>query len=259
MMLIRDWWTLFYLTMKSSFIERGKGKILTRTTIRKQVLFTGFQALSLITIIALFTGILIGMLVYFLYNAPKTKHFTTYFQTLFTELTITTLAPLFISLIIIARSGTAIATELANMRINKEMQLLESLGINIYYFIVFPRIIGMIISMICMTVYFHFFALFTEFSLIKLLNVGIPFEDTLKALTIQNFTQSLLKMFFIGLGVAVISCYFGLSAKKSYTEVPQVTTKGVVNSIIVTFILTMLFTLLFAKIFGLSFTQQRFF
>ena len=164
---------------------------------------------------------------------------------------------LFISLIIIARSGTAIATELANMRINKEIQLLESQGINYYYFLIFPRIIGMVVSMLCLTVYFHFFTLATEFAMIKLLNVGISADDTLRALTLPNFVQALLKMFFIGLSVSVISCYFGLSAKKSYTEVPQVTTKGVVNSIIVAFILSVIFTALFAALFGLSFTEQR--
>ncbi|MCD4656733.1 MAG: ABC transporter permease [Planctomycetes bacterium] len=254
-----NWWTLLYLTIKSVFVEKGKGKILTLSTIRKQVLFTGLQALSLITLIAIFTGILIGTLVYFLNANEATKSFTPYVQTLFTEFTITTLTPLFISLVIIARSGTAIASELATMKINKEVKLLESLGINLYYFVIFPRVVGMMISMLCLTVYYHFFALVTEYTLITILDVNLALNDTLRALTIPNFTQSLLKMFFISISIAIIPAYYGLSAEKSYTEVPQVTTKGVVSSIVVTFILTMLFTVLFAFIFGLSFTQQRIF
>ena len=248
-----------YLTIKSAFVEKGKAKILTLSTIRKQVLFTGYQALSLIGVIGVFTGILIGSLVYFLDATEATKSFAPYVQTLFTELTITTLTPVFISLVIIARSGTAIASELANMKINKEVKLLESLGINLYYFVIFPRVIGMIVSMLSLTVYFLFFALFTEYVIISLLNVNLALTDTIRALTIQNFTQSLLKMFFIGISIAIIPAYYGLSAEKSYTEVPQVTTKGVVSSIIASFILTLFFTVLFAFLFGLSFTQQSIF
>ena len=257
--LVKSWWVLFYLTIKSAFVERKKGKILLRSAIRKQILFTGYQALPVITIIAIFTGVLIGAVIFALYSIEATKNFTPYIQTLFTELTITTFTPLFISLIIIARSGTAIAAEIANMQINKEIKLIESLGINKYYYLILTRIIGMIISLLCLTIYFHFFALFTEYLLIMLLNVKIPLEDTLRALTIQNFSQSLLKMFFIGLSISVISSYFGMSAEKSYTEVPQATTKGVVSSIVVSFILTGFFTVIFALIFGLSFTQQHLF
>ncbi|MCK6599103.1 MAG: ABC transporter permease, partial [Bdellovibrionaceae bacterium] len=52
------------------------------------------------------------------------------------------IGPLLTALVVIARSGTAVSTEVGNMRANREIEALESIGINPLSFIVFPRILG---------------------------------------------------------------------------------------------------------------------
>src|SRR6202020_946151 len=56
------------------------------------------------------------------------------------------IAPLLTALIVIARSGTAVASEIGNMRVNREIEALESMGIHPLGFIVFPRLLGGMVS-----------------------------------------------------------------------------------------------------------------
>ena len=51
-----------------------------------------------------------------------------------------------LALILVGRSGTAIASEIGGMRVNRETDGLASCGINLDYFLVLPRIVGVTIA-----------------------------------------------------------------------------------------------------------------
>jgi phospholipid/cholesterol/gamma-HCH transport system permease protein len=158
------------------------------------------------------------------------------------------LGPLITALIVIARSGTAVASEVGNMRANREIEALESIGINPLSFIVFPRILGGIISVVCLAFYFNVIALIGGFIITKLIQ-DMPFNfyiDSLsRAFAIEDIYIFLLKNTFSGMIIFVVSCFQGLSVKRSPHEVPQVTTVAVVNSIIYVTIFNMTVTALF--------------
>jgi phospholipid/cholesterol/gamma-HCH transport system permease protein len=61
----------------------------------------------------------------------------------------------------------------------------------------------------------------------------------------DDFWIFLLKNGFSGMIIFVVSCYQGLSVKKSPHEVPQVTTQAVVNSIIFVVVFNLMVTALF--------------
>jgi phospholipid/cholesterol/gamma-HCH transport system permease protein len=75
--------------------------------------------------------------------------------------------PLLVALVVIARSGTAVASEIGNMRANREIEALESMGINPLSFIVFPRVLGGVISVLCLAFYFNVLALVGGFLLTR--------------------------------------------------------------------------------------------
>ena len=158
--------------------------------------------------------------------------------------------PLVTALIVIARSGTAVASELGNMRVNREIEALEVMGINPLSYIVFPRLVGGVISVVCLAFYFNAVALFGGFIVARTVNeMSFSFfaESLANAVTIEDVGLFLLKNGFSGVIIFVVSCYQGMLVKQSSHEVPQVTTKAVLNSVIyvVTFnlIVTMLFYL----------------
>jgi phospholipid/cholesterol/gamma-HCH transport system permease protein len=143
--------------------------------------------------------------------------------------------PLLTALVVIARSGTAVSTEVGNMRANREIEALESMGINPLSFIVFPRILGGVISVLCLAFYFIVIAVFGGFIIARFIN-DIPFsfytESVLRAFAKEDVFIFILKNSFSGMIIFVVSCYQGLSVQKSPHEVPQVTTQAVVKSII---------------------------
>ena len=250
----RDVTALVYLAGKASVIERGRGRQLVRRIVRQQILFTGIQALPLITGIAVLTGALLGLLIAVVERHQNLTAFAPFTQTLFTELTVTVIAPLILALTIIARSGTAIATELANMRINREIDALEAMGINLHYFVIFPRLVGMVVSLVCLTVYFNAISVSVELLILTLAGTAMPFADLMRGASFLNFVQAGIKLGIIGVGIAAISCHAGLSARSSYTEVPQVAARGVVGCIRFTwaaiFAISVLFLMWFPPVFA---------
>lgn len=259
-MFAREILRLFGLVIKSYFLERGKGKLLLGDMIAKQVLFTGAHAFRLIGLVAILLGVMVGILIAALSNGGGLlTEFAPLVQRLMIELSSTTLSPLLITLIVIARSGTAIATELGMMRIRQETQIFDALGINIYYFLLYPRIVGMVVSLVCLTIYFNSIFIATHFVVVDFMAIADDvrsLSQVSEAARLTVLIQAVLKTGIIGIGIALISCYFGLSAKRAFTEVPQVATKAVVNCILFSVIANVVIFLIFYMLFGLSFQAQ---
>jgi len=64
------------------------------------------------------------------------------------------LAPLLTAIVVAGRSGTAMATELGNMKVNSEVLALSSLGIDPPRYIVLPRLVASIVSVLVLMIYF---------------------------------------------------------------------------------------------------------
>jgi len=225
-----------YLVLRSFLSETRRGKSFPLRTILLQVYFTGVQALPIIIL----AGLLLGTAVIVelatilpIFGAGR------FVERLAIIVLVRELIPLITALIIIGRSGTAMAAELANMKLNREIELLDSLGVNIDYFMVLPRLVGGIIATVSLVVIFNAAALYGGFLLAQ------PFAASSKSLIFAQFISviyhedvlmSLLKALIFGWVIAIVNCIQGLSVRQSFTEVPQVTTIGVVNSIILCFI-----------------------
>ena len=250
---------LLMVTLKSVWMEWGKGRILVSSTINKQVRFTGVDALPLISLLGMVMGLLSGLVIASLANANVTRPMAPRIQLIFLELLLTTAAPMIITLIVIACSGTAISTELGTMRIRRELEVYDAIGANIYYAVVWPRIIGMIVSLVCLTIYFNFLVVIVQYMAVgALANVESVRNAAQMSGTasLVNLAQAVVKTGVIGLGIAVIACHFGLSARRAFTEIPQVATRGVVNSIIFSVLANLVVFWLFWWLFGFRFLQK---
>ena len=232
-----------YLVFKAFIMETRQNKRLPVRTTSFQVYFTGIQALPIIILSALILGtVVILELATILPSFGAGK----YVERLSVIVMARELIPIMTALIIIGRSGTAMATELGNMKLNREIELLDSLGINIDYFIVFPRFIGTITATLCLTVIFMSVALAGGViigSFFAPPSKGLIFSQFLLAVNYEDVVIALIKAFCFGWVIAIVNCHLGLSVKKSFTEVPQVTTKGVVISIILCFVFSIFVSL----------------
>jgi phospholipid/cholesterol/gamma-HCH transport system permease protein len=197
-----------------------------------QILFTGFDALWIIAIISLALGALIiiqgrgilaqlgqGQLMYSILIITITRE----------------LGPLLTAFIIIARSGTAMATELGHSVISHEIEAYISFGINPIGYLIVPRFLGSIISLIILNLYFNIFGLLGSFivtQFIDPLQMSEYLDNLLNQMAAVDVISSLIKSFLFGAIIAFTGTYYGFRVQSASTEIPQVVIKAVSRSFV---------------------------
>lgn len=145
------------------------------------------------------------------------------------------LTPLVVTILIVIRSVTAITSEIAMMKVNREIEALEIMGLSTRNFLIRPRILAGSISFFCMSISFFAFStlgywLWLNYvSDIHLFSLLHYFFITIRPIHILFFT---LKTLLIGAVIVYRACEHGLSLERASFEVPIVTNKSVVECII---------------------------
>lgn len=236
---------MVYLSLRATILDQAQGFRQIVSVISAQIYFTGFQALPLITVLSLGVGAI--LILQALSNLALLGGMQM-IGSFMVVMVIREAGPLLVALVVIARSGTAVASEVGNMRANREIEALESIGINPLSFIVFPRVIGGLISVLCLAFYFDAIAILGGYAVTRFFQ-DMPFafymDSIARALDKEDFLMFFLKNAFSGMIIVVVCCYQGLQVKKSPHEVPQVTTQAVVDSIIYVVVFNMIVTGLF--------------
>lgn len=195
-----------------------------------QIYFTGCKALPLITFIALATGgiVILQFTQFSILSSQETM------GNILVVTIVRELGPLLTSLIIIARSGTAVASEVGTMQVNREIEALRAMSIEPLSFVVFPRIVGGVIGLVCLAFYFNCIALIGGYFVAQLISdfsFSFYIEVIAQALTPQDFTLNLLKNSISGLIIFAIATDQGYKVKSSAHEVPIAGTNAVVKSV----------------------------
>ncbi len=237
---------LLYMAFRELVTERKKGFSLVFEITLRQVYFTGVQALRIVVVISLALGtviiVQIGTQLSFMGGGIE------FIVPILVLILFRELGPLLTAIIVIGRSGTAIATELGNTVIAHELEAIEVMGINPVYFIVTPRIIGVSVAVICLTTIFVTVGLLGGFWVSKLI-LPITFDAFLRelevALSAADLLAGFLKSLIFGVLIALTCTYYGLTVRYSSIEVPQAATRGVVSAMLFCFATNALLTVLF--------------
>ena len=238
----------FFLFITEILSELGtirKNRHASSVVVIRQILFTGVEALPLIGFIALAIG---GLVIMQGYNMLSSFGQGIWVHKILVQVVVVELSGIITALVVIARSGTAISTELGNMVVSREMNLLKSIGIAPIGYLVVSRIIGVVIAVIVLTMYFNVIAvlggwLFSQF--FTHLEFRAFMNDFFSVLKLSNVLNSLLKTIVFGLIIAVTASYQGMSVQRASTEVPQRTIRAVVFSIFAVIISDISITWLF--------------
>lgn len=221
----RDVAVLIWGALKSPFVVRTKGARVTWEILLAQIRFTGAQGVSLSAFAALAIGTLILVeAVTFIPDASIVPHIVAL-------VTVKDVAPLLTALVVIGRSGTAISVELANMKLNGEIDALVSMGLSLEQVVVLPRLLGAIVSFVGMVIVGMASALVGGY-LIAHNVVRVPFELTTLIENVRggDLAVALLKAVLLGATISAICIREGFSVTMSAREVPQAATRGVVRA-----------------------------
>ncbi|BCG65956.1 MAG: phospholipid/cholesterol/gamma-HCH transport system permease protein [Methyloprofundus sp.] len=207
-----------------------------------QIIFSGIDALfpTLFILSLLISFSVTAQLILFLQNIATEKEVIS----LLTQFVALQLGPTVTAIVLIARSGSAIAVDLGNMSINNEIKGLRLLGVDPLIYLAYPRLIGLAISQMTLAVYFSVFTMLFGVLFAGLLGSLSNFKYffiLIDAISISELCLFLIKNAICGIAIAAYACYFGLNVKNSVTEVPQATQKAIVKSLIAIFFINAIF------------------
>ena len=211
-----------------------------------QVRFTAVDAMPIIFGLSL----LIGALVIAQAHAQAVKYGVAQaLGQILATVIVRELGPLFAAIIVVARSGTAIASELATARVMGEVTALEALGVDPVQLMVLPRLIGSAISVARVAIYFDAIAILG--GLVSTWGLAhLPPGDYLESLRLGLSSGDvflvLAKGATFGLGTAAICSWAGLRAERTPAAIPQSVTRGVVIAMVFVFAVSALFTITLA-------------
>ncbi len=206
------------------------GRVVRRVLLL-QIFYTGFQAVSLIGTI----GVLLGATIVIQTELMVPSADSALIGKVLIAVVLRELAPLITAIVVAGRSGTAIATELGNMKVSSEILALTSLGIDPPRFIVLPRLLASIASVLVLMVYFAAISLVGTAAMgVAIANIGLgALQNGLSgAVTLYDLALFLVKGVGLGTIVGWLSCHYGLQVKSSPTEVPVMASRAVVMSLL---------------------------
>lgn len=145
------------------------------------------------------------------------------------------LAPLLAAIIVAGRFGSAIAAELGTMRVSNEIDALEVMGIDPTSFLVVPRLVALLITLPCLTIFADLIGIlggmFVGVGVLDL-GLGAYLEDTVDALVLQDIYTGLVKSVAFAAIIGLVGCHQGLATRGGAEQVGRATTSAVVRSIV---------------------------
>jgi phospholipid/cholesterol/gamma-HCH transport system permease protein len=143
------------------------------------------------------------------------------------------LCPVLTALLLAGRIGSAIAAEIGTMRVTEQIDALVTLRANPIQYLSVPRFIACFIMTPALTIVTDIVGIlggaFVAFAILGI-TVDKYFENILNYLSLNDFLSGLIKTFFFGIEIAVISCYQGFKTTGGAEGVGKSAIQAVVKS-----------------------------
>ena len=200
-----------------------------REVLVNQIYFTSVQILPVFIIVSVFFG---SLLIGIVFTILKDLGLTEFIGHVLMGLIVTELSPFLTVLLITLRSASAINTEMAVMKVNQEIKTLEIFRIDIIDYLVMPRIINGIVSIVLLSSLFSI-VLLVSGNLFSRMMFGMSSDVysnlLLNSTDFSDIVIALFKCAVYGFFITLIPIRFGLRASRELTSIPVVVSQGMVN------------------------------
>jgi len=192
----------------------------------------GVGSLFIVLVTGFFVGAVLslpGLRAFGLFNAESLVGATV-------ELTLAReLAPVFTAIMLTARAGSAIATELGTMRVTEQIDALESMAVDSRHYLVVPRVVAGALMTPVLTLLFNAVAMVGAY-LVAVASGGISgadFQARIPMMTdVSDVMHGLWKSAAFGYVVCLVAAHRGFNAEGGAAGVGVATTRAVVDSCI---------------------------
>ncbi len=155
------------------------------------------------------------------------------------------------AIIVAGRSGSAFTAQIGTMRVNEEIDAMQTLGLNIAEVLVVPRVLGLVISLPLLTFYAGVMGMIGG-AVMCYFDLGITIPVFLRqlegAITWQTVMVGLIKAPVFAFIIGLVGCYEGLRVERNAASVGKLTTRSVVESIFLVIVFDAFFSIFFSVI-----------
>ncbi len=229
----------------SRHLRKSNRRKIFFTLFVRQLYNTGVRALFINGMIAIFVGTL---LMARLFDYIPQQLLADQYGYLFVVIIFRELGPLISGIILIARSATAITFEIGYLRLRREFQVLNGLGINPVFLFLLPVFFAFPVSLFLMFLYFDFICVLSAYAMIWISDPGITFavfvHSILQHITLNEVAVNAVKAILGGMLIGIISIYFGARASNSFEDVSEAISNSTTSQLMAFFLINVVLSLL---------------
>ena len=209
---------------------------------------TGIDSLPIVAMLAFLIGVVLAYM-----SGEQLKNFgvESYTVDLVAASILREMGILITAIIIAGRSGSAFTAQIGTMKVNQEIDAMNTIGLDPVEFLVLPRVAALIISLSLLTFFANVMGLFGGAVIaVAVLDMSIPeFIVQLKsAVNLNDFLVGVAKAPLFGFIIALVGCYEGFRVSSSAESVGLQTTRSVVESIALVIVIDTMFVVFFSVV-----------
>jgi len=217
-----------------------------RNVLARQLLFTGVESLRFTALVAILVGISVVVQTSVWLGKVGLSQMA---GPVLVLVVARELGPFLANIIVMIRSGSAIATELAVMKVTGEVRVLEAQGIEPFIYLVMPRVLAMLVATFCLTLVFITLAfaggyLFGALNGDILLGPMMFLSSVAKSVQPVDVLNIFAKSIIPAMLTGVICSMEGLRAGNRLTEAPLAAKRALSRSVVMLFFVFALISLL---------------
>jgi phospholipid/cholesterol/gamma-HCH transport system permease protein len=153
------------------------------------------------------------------------------------------------SIIVAGRSGSAFTAQIGTMRVNEEIDAMQTMGLNTIDTLVLPRIIGLVIALPLLTFYADIMGLIGG-GIMCYFDLGMTVPVFMRqlqgAVSVNTLVVGLIKAPVFAFVIALVGCYEGFQVERNAASVGLLTTRSVVESVFLVIVLDAAFSIMFS-------------
>ncbi len=230
----------YFLMIKTSFTKTCKKEILYKQ-IFKEINDLVLDSIQIVSILSFFIGGVVSIQMALNLENPLLSKTLIGFAT--RQSVILEFAPTFISIIMAGKVGSYITSSIGTMRVTEQIDALEVMGINSLNYLVFPKIIAMLLYPFVITI-----SMFLGIigGLLAMTLTGVPSEAYIQGIQMDfdsyHITYSYIKTLVFAFILATVPSFHGYYMKGGALDVGKASTKSFYWTSIIIIILNYIVT-----------------
>ena len=196
----------------------------------KQMEFVGVKSTTVVLLTGMSTGAVLALQTYYGFSQFNAE---TMVGAIVTLSMTRELGPVLTALMVTARVGSAMATELGTMRVTEQIDALEVMAANPIKHLVVPRLVAAVLMLPVLTVVCDFVGVVGGYLVgVNLLgiNPGLFMNRVYEMVKVVDLLNGLIKSACFGLILSLVGCYKGFSTTGGAEGVGRAATEAVVLS-----------------------------